>query len=705
MKQVLFLSCSLLLAVSAAGQGHKNEAHRINHFSTIEPAVFPTAAATAKLNPHAQTLSVPYTRFSSAMNAFGFVTNEQNALTYNPDVNCVAFFQRHTADWPNSAFLPPPGSGKSGYQVVKFTTNNGASWDSVNYYQDEAYWGRYPGGAIYNPAGNTSLANAWFVGTGPATGPAPNDNWYANWFASVKIPTLSDPRTVTTNDQQFAKNNQAGSLCNKTYYSSYSTTIGGPAATRTVYSGGLKLTGTPVVTSLIGVYGVAIFKGIFNGSNGFTWVQDSSFINKWTVSGGSADVSGPKIAFSADGMTGYIVINGSDATATLPAAKQSYQPMVWKTADGGTTWNRVNVDYDWVNNHPEILFNLRSTTNPSVTMPAFFDTYGGGVTVDANGKLHYATAVSPAYSTHTDSLGFGFLYPFVYQQHVCDDHPWIYDFVTDGSGTWDALHVADLYTAPLGRSTAADSNAAMNLWTNGAEYIDYDNKIRVSRSADGTKIFYTWIDGDTTNLLQVYNASIGGTYPAYSPNVYPDLHYKGLDITTGMFSQDHVNPGLNTNSGGFWFYTAPDVALTNGGGVSYTIPCTYIDSRPGTFNGLAEVDVYYADDNTIMQTEFTQGPPSPCMIGIKTNNLSSSVGLFPNPTAGAATLKVSLEKAEQLTVIVKDQLGRIISTQTAMGVAGQNLLAVDISTASSGVYFCTVKTEKEAVTRKLSVIK
>src|ERR1700741_491420 len=151
----------------------------------------------------------PYSFFSSARNAFGFIVSESTCLTYNADLNAVVFTQRNTQDWPNSAFPTTPGAGASGYLVTKWSVDNGQTWDSTCYWQSDVNWLRYPSGVVLNPAGNTTIANARVVAFGPTTVAA--TGWYGNAFASSPLngllSTLPGKHTQTTNDQQwFAAN-------------------------------------------------------------------------------------------------------------------------------------------------------------------------------------------------------------------------------------------------------------------------------------------------------------------------------------------------------------------------------------------------------------------------------------------------------------------------------------------------------------------
>jgi hypothetical protein len=714
MKYFVLLAAPVMLSMHSYAQSNRNAVHKLTDKYVArqdvpfaaQANVNQTVSANAKLvNPHQNSVAT-YSYFSTCINAIGFTAEDNNQLSYNPELNCLAQFQRHTSQWPNSAFTPTPGLGRTGYQVVKFTTNGGATWDSVNYYQNETYWGRYPSGVIFNPDGNSNLGSAWFVGNGPCTGSG--STWWANWFASVQVPTGAMPRTVQTNDQQPTPTDVQSSVSFRTYFSPYSTTIGGQGANKTVFTGARKLTDVPVSSSLTGIYGVAIFKGVFNGTNGFTWTQDSSFTNHWHMGGNNAQVGTPHIAFSPDGLTGYILINGGDSLASPPMT--SYQPLLWKTTDGGATWNRVNQNYDWITNHPEILVNLRPTVVGGYQLPAFYDNFGSGVTVDNTGTLHYATALSPGTSADPDSLGYNYFYPYSYEYQTCD-HPFIWDFTTNGNGSWSTAKVGELYTRDLGADQQSDSNYTFNHWKdNTGAYLSYTNHIRVLRSADGSKIFYTWADGDSSvaNMLDVYD---GNTliYKAGGPMVDPDIHYRGLDVANGMWTQEYINKAAdNSLSGGYWFYFSSDVAMTTGSG--YTIPMTYIDSKDGTFNSGNPVVVYYLNDANIASGDFTMAGTTQCAeaVGIKevvAGNVSGVSQNFPNPFNNTSAVKVNLNKAGDITLNVTNSIGQVVSTQTVKGVAGENTLTIDASSLNSGIYFYSVISGNSKVTRMMSVAK
>jgi len=462
-----------------------------------------------------------------------------------------------------------------------------------------------------------------------------------------------------------------------------------------------------------GTYGVALIKGTKAPSgDSMIWTIDSSLVNVtggthiWTVSDGESNNMEPKIAFAPDGLTGYVLINGADSAASSVNVKGSYQPMVWKTTDAGATWARVNANFDWTTaGSGEFIRNLRPTVIENGTFPAFFDTYGGRITVDVNGVLHYVTAVTPAYSTHVDSLGYGYMYPFGFQKQFCDDRPWVWDLTTNGNGSWDGKLVAQLYTNKTGSNTATDTTSGSGVWLDQSPntHTEHDHRLHVSRSTDGTKIFITWLESDTT-------VTVGDNQ--YGFNNLPSIHYRGLDVATGNYTPEKINDAYNaTNNGntGFWWMVAADRAQSTGTG--YRIPATYSDSRNGGYSSLTTLDVYYVDDLEIENTEYTEAIPSwnaGCTIGIKevAGTTISNVGQnYPNPFTGSTTVNVSLTKSETVTLNVTNSIGQVVATKVVKGTAGKNEITIDGTSLTAGIYFYTVVAGDSKVTRKMSVVK
>ena len=715
MKKSLLLGVALSASVGAFAQHNRmvnNPPVKISKHKEIEAVspqvnLKPVASNTAKVS------APPYTLFSTTRNNYGYYASPslQNILTYNADLNAVMYVQRFSGLWNNFNALTNPtglnpiaGAGVSGYMMTKWTTDNGASWDSTLLFRSDANWARFPSGTILNPNGNSTLANAMVVGSGPCTNSG--STWGGSWFASAYITNGTNGNQGATNIQRFYPTNVAplNAFGKNISFARNSTTVNNG----TVWVGANKSNNFEA-----GTYGVALIKGTKAPSgDSMIWTIDSSLVNVtggthiWTVSDGESNNMEPKIAFAPDGLTGYVLINGADSAASSVNVKGSYQPMVWKTTDAGATWARVNANFDWTTaGSGEFIRNLRPTVIENGTFPAFFDTYGGRITVDVNGVLHYVTAVTPAYSTHVDSLGYGYMYPFGFQKQFCDDRPWVWDLTTNGNGSWDGKLVAQLYTNKTGSNNATDTTSGSGVWLDQSPntHTEHDHRLHVSRSTDGTKIFITWLESDTT-------VTVGDNQ--YGFNNLPSIHYRGLDVATGNYSPEKINDAYNaTNNGntGFWWMVAADRAQSTGTG--YRIPATYSDSRNGGYSSLTTLDVYYVDDLEIENTEYTEAIPSwnaGCTIGIKevAGTTISNVGQnYPNPFTGSTTVNVSLTKSETVTLNVTNSIGQVVATKVVKGTAGKNEITIDGTNLTAGIYFYTVVAGDSKVTRKMSVVK
>ncbi|HEY1040216.1 MAG TPA: hypothetical protein VGF30_12460 [Bacteroidia bacterium] len=508
MKKSLLLSTALLVGVGAFAQ-----TNRMMLKAKLYPKIRPAVSADGTQGTSTQRTNgvnsvQTSTLFSNSRNGFGTLVEETNPLHYNEDLNMVAFTQRCAtlASWPLTGVTPNAANAQSGYIMTRYSTDNGATWSGVNYYQDNVHWGRYPSGVIANAPNNTDPAQANFVAMGPSTGDG--TGWFANFFASVPANATGN---VTSNDQQGLETGLQNAST-FSYFASYNSIANG----RTVWTAAYKNDGGTDLTQ--NVRGVAVIKGTpgATASDPYTWTQDSVTFGPFHImADGRPAATAPKIAFAPDGQTGYVLVNGILASATGENAK-CLQPNLWKTTDAGATWTPVNLSYNWRANHPEILCNLIPTLHDedwgpaNEAYPAFFDGHGSGITVDNAGVLHYVTTVVPAYSSHPDSSFFIFgQYGFSYTQFDDLDKPWIYDFTTSGNGVWDQKIIGKLYTRNIEDDDDVPDPAAWT--TDGTAPMDYSNRIRISRSDDGSKVLYTWTDSDSASV-------VSGTPNTYHPN-------------------------------------------------------------------------------------------------------------------------------------------------------------------------------------------
>jgi hypothetical protein len=90
------------------------------------------------------------------------------------------------------------------------------------------------------------------------------------------------------------------------------------------------------------------------------------------------------------------------------------------------------------------------------------------------------------------------------------------------------------------------------------------------------------------------------------------------------------------------------------------------------------------------------------VIGIEENTSNAAItSVYPNPTTGATTVTYTLKNTSDVTVVVTDVAGKLISEVQNNAVnAGEQTLNFDASSYSNGVYYVTISTEESTVTRK-----
>src|SRR5688572_29917343 len=143
----------------------------------------------------AQVTVVP---IGSSGNAFTSSGGPRTNLWYDKDINTVAFIHRSTCNIN--------GAKGTGWIMYDYSTDGGNTWpanqlDRGPIYKDATATnclngtqrGRYPQGAIYNPSGNTSAANAWVNSVGPVTSDV---DWFANYEGTTRIGSTTNKQNL-----------------------------------------------------------------------------------------------------------------------------------------------------------------------------------------------------------------------------------------------------------------------------------------------------------------------------------------------------------------------------------------------------------------------------------------------------------------------------------------------------------------------------
>jgi hypothetical protein len=254
--------------------------------------------------------------------------------------------------------------------------------------------------------------------------------------------------------------------------------------------------------------------------------------------------------------------------------------------------------------------------------------------------------------------------------------------------TWDVRFI-DVINSAIVEST----NGAAAISSTGN--IGWEHWINVSKSADGTNIFYTWTDTDPSFSLD---------------NIIPDVKGRAWNITTNMST-----PAKNftTPDGGlYYFVNTADVVKKEGS--LYSVALTFVDLAGDASNSADAAQIhYFANNVTFDESEFTIPAPDSdptvlgtCVTGITPKDAESfSVSQnYPNPANESTSIKVTLAESANVSVEITNMVGQSVSLinkgRLAVGNHGINLNTADLQ---SGIYFYTVKVGTQKVTKKMIV--
>jgi len=548
----------------------------------------------------------------SSHNPYTLLVSESQCLTANEDVNVIMFTHRQCNTY----------AGGSGRIQSSFSTDGGSTFDSSLVIFTGAELGRYPSGAISNPAGNTTWSNAYSVISGPYTDGA---GWKGNFYASSKL--------NGQNNNQFTLTNSTDAETHMARYFMHSTKNGN------VFVLGERNTDNgQYYTS----YKTVINKAVFNsGTNAFDW-SEIEVVPAYTVgSNGTPDgYRSPGMASTDDGTASYLVYMGRDATASDPL---SFMPMLYKSTDQGGTWTK-QAAFDWTG-----IEAITDNINAGAMRPAFG--LVKDVIVDGNGYVHIACFINTAYSNHPDSLGYYLGYANI--------KGFAYDVFQTANG-WDAVIIDTVWTV--------DVDDANSPWSE----LGWGERLQMSKSPDGTKIFYAWMDT---------NPELGLEY-----NLAPDVLVRGMDINTGiMTATKNVTTGTLYESDNFFMYFS-DRAFKVGN--EYKLHVSV--SQLGATN-LAPAIHYYLNGVTFHENDFLSS----------VENITSPVAdfnIYPNPNNGSFSINFTMKNTENGSLKVMNTLGSVVYQEN---ISGSMTKSYDFNHLPTGMYFVELESAAGRTVKKM----
>jgi hypothetical protein len=590
------------------------------------------------------TAEVTVVNLGTSANAFGLYNGGRTALWADPNLNTVIFTHRLSAS---------PGSGFIGYDVSK---DGGNTWTVNNQVFDPNAGGtanaRYPQGVIYNPQGNTIPDSAWFHAFFPTldnSNPSPpTGTWGGYGTATEQLDGTDGSQDGWPTDPPIRQNVPDAMTINPV--------TGEVWVVEPSYIGGLA---TNYTDSLV------ISRGVFNeATNQFDYEQ--SLFYAPTVHGETiAGIADTRIAFAPDGQVGYIMLladNQEDVFATGLA----YYPVLFKTTDGGNTWDEspITVPLGGPEGMEGIVEDLLTDDQiaelfepplPARDEIVYTTAFTSDFAVDYNGNpvisVVIGVAAADPYSI-VSAVGF-----FASYNIFGNDQ---------GEGDWFAVKLGD--NLKTFRGTWGD--------------VDEDNRSQLTTTYDGTVMFFSWLDTD---------------FEGVEDNIQPDIYCAAWDVVNNMYTEVINVTTLSEAWLQAFMGTASYYALTPEDG-SYIVPFAY--QEMDVTNTANPVQYKYIPDFTITDDMFTI---------VKANNITTTTSAtvsqnYPNPFKGTTQISVVLTKQANVSVEVYNIVGqKVYEIPSASFTQGAHKLTIKSDMLKSGVYTYSVKIDGEKISRKMIV--
>ncbi|MCK9290651.1 MAG: T9SS type A sorting domain-containing protein [Bacteroidales bacterium] len=651
-KKSLLFSLMLLIGIAVSGQNNKAQFgemsadapdHNWAYSKTTQSGTtdIPAVMPLPSLKDSKEANFVSVIPIGTSANAFGhFVGSRTANIMVNNLLNTVVYTHR----------LKVPNGNYIGYDV---SFDRGLTWqvDQMNY--DPTLPGyfpaRYPLGGLYNPAGNTDPQQAYHTYVAPLLDGSlgVENSWGGIGFGA----------------KQFADGAQAAqssfnSLGDIHHYlpSAFAVQANGTAwfiSDRNQWDGSSS--------TYDGILNIA--KGFFNEDAGMFEYE----VDEWPfdVQEGRG-INDIEIAFSPDGMTGWICLLTTQPEL-LPYT--SYHPIFFKTTDGGENWSDpievqlggeagLEAIKNFITDEDLIAFYDPDPVPDRNEIPYYIGYYFDMV-VDAWGNPHISGNVMLT-NVEENTI-------YTNPRYNAPFHIW----TTDGGETWEAFKLATLYQYK-------------------AEFdgdVTHYNHHQVSSAPDGTVIFFSWLDSDIDEATD---------------NKRPDIYFRDFLPYEGEIGTHGEIENVTFLSAAMWkanWANMPERVfeqLLGDNTVEYTIPWVYMQLDE-TLSGNDPVQFNYIPDFKKVYS----------LTGLQDkvfNEIATVSQNYPNPFSLETQIKLTLIKESAVTLEVFSLTGQKVSVQHKGSLqAGTHTLTIDGSNLKPGIYFYTLTTANQKVTKKMIV--
>ena len=211
---------------------------------------------------------------------------------------------------------------------------------------------------------------------------------------------------------------------------------------------------------------------------------------------------------------------------------------------------------------------------------------------------------------------------------------------------------------------------------------------------------YSWSNGDTTQSIQVTNT---GSYSVTTTN---------SDACAGVGASDAVTVTFTATP------TAAGSFTTNGNIVTFSNTSTGASSYSWDFGDFtnssasAPVHAYALNGNyQVVLTAINGNCTDTIVLNVAiTVSIEELMGLsnltvYPNPASETAVISFDNTLGNSFEIQLIDQLGRVIMSQNGVQASGSNLVTIDLTNLSDGLYSIQLTSNQNTISKRLIVRK
>jgi hypothetical protein len=293
-------------------------------------------------------------------------------------------------------------------------------------------------------------------------------------------------------------------------------------------------------------------------------------------------------------------------------------------------------------------------------------------------------------------------------------------FVANNAFTPSNTGLYNFYTWSSSDSTQTDTINTSSIVTDsiyGRDFDSYQSYWRVGRNCGGMVLgtYYDVYDTDNLTSISAYVSPISVPGAKIFAAVYEidtnndkiwltqsdDYTIQSTDLDNWVTFE--IPGGVNLMAGSSYMaaiggYAHPvDTSAIGVSGDAWSSTC-YIQDNGCNIGSQGFGDWYWISKVPMIRMNFG----NVWTTGIQDNSSINKISVYPNPTTDKVTISFNNNKAEQLSISLKNVLGKtIFSNKQSIAVNAKQV--IDLSTFAKGVYILEINTEKESFSEQLIV--